>query len=254
MLSKNNIKFIKSLGQKKYRADTHLFLAEGNKLVSDLIPCFDCELLIATATWLAAHSNIHAGEQIRVTQEDIDKASLLKNPQQVIGVFRQANHKLHPHQLTSKLSLALDGIQDPGNLGTIIRLADWFGIENIICSPDTVDIYNPKAVQASMGAIGHVQVHYTPLSNLIRSLAGDNNFPIYATSLDGENIYRQSLSSRGLIVMGNEGNGISQDILHLVSGKLYIPNYPEHRKASESLNVALATAIICSEFRKQESV
>ncbi|MDR1121840.1 MAG: RNA methyltransferase [Dysgonamonadaceae bacterium] len=254
MLSKSNIKFIKSLGQKKYRAETHFFLAEGNKLVNDLIPCFDCELLIATATWLADHSSAHAGERIQVTQEDIDKASLLKNPQQVIGVFRQANHTLHPHQLTGKLSLALDGIQDPGNLGTIIRLADWFGIENIICSPDTVDIYNPKTVQASMGAIGHVQVHYTPLPDLIRSLAIDNNVPIYGAFLEGENIYHQSLSNRGLIVMGNEGNGISQDIRHLVSRKLYIPNYPEDRKTSESLNVALATAIICAEFRRTKNL
>jgi TrmH family RNA methyltransferase len=250
MLNKNKIKHIKSLGQKKYRTETHLFLAEGNKLVTDLLSCFDCELLVATPAWLTENSHVHAGEQIQVPQEDIDKASLLKNPQQVIGVFRQATCILDPHQLTGKLSLALDGIQDPGNLGTIIRLADWFGIENIICSPNTVDIYNPKTIQASMGAIGRVQVHYTPLPGFVRTLAADNHFPIYGAFLDGENIYRQSLSGRGLIIMGNEGNGISPDIRRLVSEKLYIPNYPEHRKSSESLNVALATAIICSEFRK----
>jgi TrmH family RNA methyltransferase len=250
MLSKNKIKLIRSLEQKKHRTESRLFPAEGNKLVSDLLPYFDCELLVATDSWLAKQSRIQARELIAVNQEDIDKASLLKNPQQVIGVFRQAESRLDTNLLKDKLSLALDGVQDPGNLGTIIRLADWFGIENIICSPDTADVYNPKTVQATMGAIARVQVHYASLTGFIREMTANGDFSVYGAFLDGENIYRQPLASHGLIVMGNEGNGIRPEIRDLVSHKIYIPNYPENRKTSESLNVALATAIVCAEFRK----
>jgi TrmH family RNA methyltransferase len=252
MLSKNKIKLIKSLGQKKYRTETRLFLAEGNKLVADLLPYFDCELLAATDPWLAEQKHVQAAELIRVNQDDIDRASLLKNPQQVVGVFRQAGSILDPNHLKDKLSLALDGVQDPGNLGAIIRLADWFGIESIICSPDTADVYNPKTIQATMGAIARVQVHYAPLPDFIREMiTEDRDFPVYGAFLDGENIYRQALTPRGLVVMGNEGNGISPETGSLIAHKIYIPSYPENRKTSESLNVALATAIVCAEFRRR---
>ena len=144
--------------------------------------------------------------------------------------------------------MALDDIQDPGNLGTIIRLADWFGIEHIICSPNTVDVYNPKTIQATMGGIARVKVYYTPLPDLIKSL-GDT--PIYGTLLNGDNMYSQRLSRNGLIIMGNEGNGISKEVESLITRKLYIPNYPQSRETSESLNVAIATAVVCAEFRRQ---
>ena len=173
---------------------------------------------------------------------------MLKTPQQVLAVFRQPEYVLNTSILRDSLCLALDDVQDPGNLGTIIRLADWFGIEHIICSSNTVDIYNPKTVQATMGGIARVKTYYTPLPDLIRSL-GD--IPVYGTFLDGKNIYGQPLSRNGLIVMGNEGNGISKEVEALINQKLYIPNYPQERETSESLNVAIATAIVCAEFRRQ---
>ncbi len=251
MLSKNKIKLIQSFDKKKFRTETGCFLAEGNKLISDILPFFECELLVCCSSWLATQGDIKAKELILAEQEEINKASLLKNPQQVIAVFRQPVYQLREENINNALSLVLDGIQDPGNLGTIIRVADWFGIENIICSPDTADVFNPKTVQASMGAIARVWVHYTPLADFIRSIPAKNGLPIYGTLLDGKNIYKEKLSANGLIVMGNEGNGISAEINSLITDKLYIPNYPEDRQTSESLNVATATAIVCAEFRRK---
>jgi len=147
------------------------------------------------------------------------------------------------------LCLALDEVQDPGNLGTIIRIADWFGIEHIFCSQGTADVYNPKVVQATMGALARVHVHYVNLSELIDSLP---DIPVYGTFLDGTNIYEQELSQTGIIVMGNEGNGISPEVRKVINRRLYIPNYPANRPTSESLNVAVATAITCAEFRRRK--
>ena len=151
---------------------------------------------------------------------------------------------------TQELMLALDGVQDPGNLGTICRIADWFGIENIICSQDTADIFNPKAIQATMGAISRVHVHYTDLQKYLRN-ASDADIPVYGTFLDGDNIYEHRLSPHGIIVMGNEGKGISAGIAQNISRRLLIPNYPPERITTESLNVAVATAITCAEFRRR---
>jgi TrmH family RNA methyltransferase len=149
-----------------------------------------------------------------------------------------------------KLILALDGVQDPGNLGTICRLADWFGIEDIICSTETADIFNPKAIQATMGAIARVRIHYTNLTEFLTEVASQDT-RIYGTFLDGKNIYERELTPHGIIVMGNEGKGISPDIEALVTDKLFIPNYPSDRPTTESLNVAVATAITCAEFRRR---
>ncbi len=247
-LSKNKIKFIKSLAIKKYRDEANCFLAEGNKLVADILPYFACELLLVQNSWLATQGDIKAKELLVVSDEDLKKASLLKNPQQVLGIFKKPEYQLNKNELKDKLSLVLDDIQDPGNLGTIIRLADWFGIEHVICSPETVDVYNPKTIQATMGAMARIKVHYTNLLPFIKDMEG---VPVYGTLLNGENIYNQELSNHGLIVMGNEGNGISKEIEELISDKLYIPNYPQERKTSESLNGAIATAIICAEFRRR---
>lgn len=254
MLSKGKIKLIKSLNQKKYRSETRFFLAEGNKLVADLLPFFDCELLVYTESWLSSQpEKVNAKECILAEQEEIDKASLLKNPQQVIALFRQARPLLpSPKELQEKLSLVLDGIQDPGNLGTIIRLADWFGIENIFCSQDTADVYNPKTVQATMGALSRVNIHYVNLAIFLNDQLNTFPIPVYGTFLDGEDMYRTGLTSTGFIVMGNEGNGVSEEIKRLVSHKLYIPNFPAERKTSESLNVAIATSIVCAEFRRRQ--
>lgn len=251
-LSKNKIKYIHSLEIKKNRKTEKAFLAEGHKLVGDLLGHFHCRLLAATDKWFINNKELQlndVGETLIVNEEELSRASLLKTPQQVLAVFDQPEYPTDPAVIGHSLCLALDDIQDPGNLGTIIRLADWFGIEDVFCSPQTADIYNPKAMQATMGGIAHVRIHYTPLSDLIRNLETD--IPVYGTFLDGENMYGEKLSKNGLIVMGNEGNGISPEVGSLINRRLYIPNYPTGRETSESLNVAIATAVVCAEFRRQ---
>lgn len=248
MLSKAKIKYIHSLELKKNRKSEHAFVAEGPKSVTDLKNSFACKLLVATKEWLSRGISIQAKEFIEVTEEELTRASFLKHPQEVLAVFEQPNFDLDTTVLSHSLCLALDDIQDPGNLGTIIRLADWFGIENIFCSPDTVDAYNPKTVQATMGALARVKVYYCDLKQLISQA---KNIPVYGTFLDGNNLYEQALSANGLIIMGNEGNGISSDIEALVNHKLLIPNYPKGTETSESLNVAIATAVVCAEFRRR---
>lgn len=260
-LSKNQIKYIRSLELKKNRKADKVFLAEGPKLVGDLLGYFPCRLLAATAEWLTEHKHVVAKDMCEVTEEELSRASLLKTPQQVLAVFEQAEETLIEEGvecgesameiISRSLCLALDGVQDPGNLGTIIRLADWFGIEHIFCSPNTVDAYSPKTVQATMGGIARVKLHYIPLPQLIERL---KDTPVYGTFLDGKNLYTQPLSEKGLIVMGNEGSGISGEVEQLINRKLYIPNYPAERETSESLNVAIATSIVCAEFRRRAAL
>lgn len=250
MISKNKIKLIKSLNIKKHRQELGLFLAEGNKLVSDIMPFFECELIFAKPSWLNLQTVVNAKEVIIADEGEIEKTSLLKNPQDVIAVFVRPSMLLNKEELRDQLTLLLDGIQDPGNLGTIIRIADWFGIKNIICSPDTVDVFNPKTIQATMGSIGRVNVFYQPFSDLLSEL---KEIPVYGTSLDGKNIYEQKLHSAAFIVMGNEGNGIRRDVEEYITEKLFIPNYPlQMGKSIDSLNVAIATAVTCAEFRRQQ--
>ena len=248
MLSKNKIKYIHSLELKKNRKKEGVFVAEGHKLVGDLLPYFHCRLILATTTWLEEHLDIQADEIIEITSEELVKASLLKTPQEVLAIFEQPQYDYTTDVIKDSLCLALDDIQDPGNLGTIIRLADWFGIEHIFCSQGTVDVYNSKVIQATMGALARVKVHYCNLPDLISSL---KDVPVYGTFLDGENIYDKPLSENGLIIMGNEGNGVSKEVSQLINNKLYIPNYPSGRTTSESLNVAIATAVVCAEFRRR---
>lgn len=250
-LSKNKIKYIQSLKDKKYRDEHTAFVVEGDKMVAELLQVMKCQLLVATSDFIQANftqkSNVE--EVIEVSHKsELSKVSFLKNPQQALGVFYQPDYTLSVDQLKDRLSLALDCIQDPGNLGTIIRLADWYGIENIICSTDTVDVYNPKVVQATMGALARVKVHYVDLCAFLRDMGG---VPLYGTFLDGDNMYQQELTPTGIVVMGNEGNGISTQIEALITNKLFIPSYPQDRETSESLNVAIATAIICTEFRRR---
>lgn len=247
-ISKSKIKYLRSLEQKKNRKEEGVFLAEGPKVTADLLGVFPCRFLAATAEWLQQHPHISADEVAEITAEELSRASLLKAPQQVLAVFEQPEYYRNLDVVGRSLSLALDDVQDPGNLGTIIRLADWFGIEHVFCSPGTVDVYNPKVVQATMGAIARVKVHYTSLPEFIRSL-GDT-LPVYGTFLDGKNMYEQTLSDNGLIVMGNEGNGIGKEVEALINRRLLIPNYPPERQTSESLNVAVATAVVCAEFRR----
>ncbi len=247
MISKNKIKYIRSLELKKNRNKEGKFVAEGFKVVDDLLALQPADLIVATGEWLRDKHFGAETEVIEVTDEELKKVSFLQHPQQVLAVFRQATSGDYSIN-TSELSLALDGVQDPGNLGTIIRIADWFGITHIYCSQDTADVYNPKVVQATMGSIARVKVEYGDLLGLVESLPAE--VPVYGTLLDGDNIYQQKLENRGLIVMGNEGKGISPALAKKVNHKLLIPNFPEGRATADSLNVAIATAITCSEFRR----
>lgn len=248
-LSNIKIKYIRSLREKKYRSEHDTFVAEGTKLVFDLLETCRCQLVAALPEILAAHPGIRAEEVVEVSESELKKATLLTTTPPIIAVFYRPEQDMEKIQLNGKLSLVLDGIQDPGNVGTIVRIADWFGIDQLICSPDTADVYNPKTVQATMGAIARVEVSYTDIGLFLRK---HKHLPIYGTFLDGENIYRKKLSNQGLIVMGSEGKGIRAEAAENISRKLFIPNFPEGKNGSESLNVAAATAIVCSEFRRRK--
>ena len=250
MLSKALQKRISSLENKKQRKESGLFVAEGGKTVLDLIAAgLRVERLIATTEWLQQHDISPDTEVVEVSHEEMRRISFQQAPQGVMGLFHQPQHNIDPTAPERELCLALDNVQDPGNLGTIVRIADWFGIENIYCSIGTTDIYNPKTVQATMGAIGRVKVHYVDLPSFLADIK--EKAPLYGTFLDGEDIYRKSLMNNGLIIMGNEGNGISKECGTYITERLFIPNYPVGRETSESLNVSIATAIICSEFRRR---
>ena len=187
-----------------------------------------------------------------LTPEEMKKVSRFKTPSGVIALVEQPAYRLDPPALLHDLVLALDGVQDPGNLGTIIRVADWFGVRHLVCSPDTADCYNPKTVQATMGAIFRVQVHYTALPGFLREAA--HTVPVYGATLDGDSIYAQSLPQQAVVVLGSEGRGISPDVSAQLTAQLHIPSYPPLRSGSESLNVATSAAIICAEFRKNSRV
>lgn len=252
MISKAKIKYLRSLELKKNRNAEGVFVAEGPKVVGDLLQKMPAQLIVATQQWYEECTYSLDTECCILSEEELKKVSFLKHPQQVMAVFKQkiADKQAILTSLNQSLALALDGIQDPGNLGTIIRIADWFGIENIFCSKDTADLYNPKVVQATMGSIARVNILYTDLNRLIDQLP--SSYPIYGTLLTGKNIYEQALSQKGLIVMGNEGKGISPSIRERINRELLIPPYPANRKTAESLNVAIATAIVCAEFRRNE--
>lgn len=268
MLSKAKMKYVRSLEQKKYRQQERAFVAEGTKTVGDLMAVMEPKLVMATRQWIDSLTAMPQCELIEVNDEELRKVSFLQHPQQVLAVFPmeptaetplneggrpsaqgRSDAALSGEWDPTALVLALDGVQDPGNLGTIIRVADWFGINTIYCSHDTADAFNPKVVQATMGSIARVHIIYCDLLQLLDALPAD--IPVYGTLLDGENIYRQPLTAHGLIVMGNEGKGISAAVAAKVNRRLLIPNFPEGRETADSLNVAVATAITCAEFRRQ---
>ncbi|MGM0530392.1 MAG: TrmH family RNA methyltransferase [Bacteroidota bacterium] len=256
MLSKNKIKFINSLKKKKSRTESGLFLAEGAKLVAEVLSSdFHVPLLFATPEWMNASklkNQANIKEVIAITQEELNRISTQKNPNQVMAVVEQPHHKIIEEELTNNLSLILDSISDPGNLGTIIRIGDWFGIYNLICSHATVDVYNPKVIQSTMGSICRVKVHYRDLKEVLSKYHNISDFNIYGSFLRGENMYETELSNNGFIVMGNEAQGISKELMPYIDNKLYIPNYAGKAEYSpESLNVSVATGIICSEFRRR---
>lgn len=250
-LSKNKIKYLNSLNLKKIRDKEGVFIAEGVKLVGDLLPYFRAKIIVADHSFVIDdYQNVE--EFIEIDgEEEMRKISLLSTPSLVYAVFYRPKYdfNLQSWLNNKELILALDSVQDPGNLGTIMRIADWFGIKHILCSKSTVDVYNSKTVQSTMGALARVEVHYVDLLEALQ-VCQKNSFPIYGTFLDGESIYSKNLLPYGVIVMGNEGNGISVMVESMVTDKLLIPSFPEGSVTSESLNVAVATAIVCSEFRR----
>ena len=252
MIGKGRIKSVRQLELKKFRRQTGLFVAEGPKVVGDLLEVMPPQTVIGTMEWIESHRLPANVETVIVDEDELRRVSFLQHPQQVLGIFRQPIVEEHMEEsaarIANHLCLALDGVQDPGNMGTIIRIADWFGIDTIYCSASTADAYSPKVVQSTMGSIARVRVVTTDLVALARQLPAD--VPVYGTVLDGDNIYSANLSDRGLLVMGNEGNGITPEMRTLLTHRLLIPNYPEDRPTADSLNVAIATAITCAEFRR----
>ena len=252
MITRARIKWIKSLEMRKYRLQHNAFVAEGPKLVGELLPYSTPLYVAAIKEWLEQNRHLLGAvkEVNEVTQEELERASLLRTPQSVLAVMPiPKNLNLQPSIFDEQLVLALDGVQDPGNMGTILRIADWFGIHHILCSDGTADVYNPKCVQSCMGALARVEVHYCSLSEVLREV----QTPIYGTFLDGTDIYQEALSQNGIIVMGNEGNGISKEVAKLVNRRLYVPNFPKGSITTESLNVAVATGIVCAEFRRKQN-
>ncbi|MFI3280727.1 MAG: RNA methyltransferase [Rikenellaceae bacterium] len=246
-MTKSEIQLVKSLSDKRSRTETGLFIAEGEKLISELR---DSALNVRKIYSL---EGVFEGEGVEwVAPREMERISQLKSANNSVALVDIPRYEMDIDELCGQLFLILDSVQNPGNLGTIIRLADWFGIENIICSPNSADCFNPKVVQATMGAILRVKVHYTPLEELLTELQ-QRKVPIYGTLLEGENIYSQSLWPNGAIIMGNEGQGISPEVQQFISHKLFIPPFPADRDGSESLNVSIATAVVCSEFRRRYS-
>ena len=237
-LSKNQVKWVRSLQQKKQRDAEGVFVAEGHKCVEELREAFELVLMVTPDN---------------ATEVEISQMSNLRTPQGEIGVFRKRQIPISTlNSQLSTLSIALDGVQDPGNLGTIIRTCDWFGVHDIYCSMDTADCYNPKVVQATMGALARVRVHYINLKKWLEEVQ-KAGVPVYGTLLEGGNMYEKGAitdKSKGVIIMGNEGNGISPEIRQLITHPIRIPSYPADADTSESLNVGIATAIVLAEFRR----
>lgn len=255
-ITKQLIKDVHSLNLKKHRDATNSFVAEGPKVVADLLPLLRCKALYASEEFLETVKPevLAKVETIEVTnQKSLERLSLLCAPREALAIFEKPQLEHNVCRLkeyaAESLCLALDAVQDPGNVGTIVRIADWFGIEHIFASTTTADVFAPKVVQATMGAIGRVMVHYVDLPQLLSEM--DDSIPVYGTFLDGENLYDQELSDKGLIVMGNEGKGVSPEVAAHISRRLFVPPFPQGRATSESLNVAVATAVVCAEFRRR---
>lgn len=240
MLSGNTVKYIQSLTHRKFRDKYHCFIAETPKVVSDLLTAgYNAVSVYATKEWAAlgiANHHLNGVELIIVREDELKKISQLKTPREVVAVFR-IPEPAKPN-IKNKITVALDDIQDPGNLGTIIRIADWFGIENIVCSVHTANVFNPKVVQATMGSLAHVNVYYDDLIDFFKN----NGIPVYATALEGKSVLNLKKIQEGIITIGNEGKGISEGILSLADYQISIPK----RGKAESLNAAIATGIILS--------
>ena len=237
MLSKNQVKLIQKLHHKKYRNELNLFIVEGKKSINEFLQAgYTPQLLIATEAFT---TNVPQHLITPVSKDELRKVSTLQNPDEGLAVFEQPKHK---GILQEGVIVALDNVQDPGNLGTIIRLCDWFGVETLLCNTQTVDCYNPKVVQASMGSLTRVAVHYLDLAAFLTTTA----LPVYTMDLEGENLYTATFPKDCILILGNEANGISSEVRALSNEVITIPHFSKHQR-TESLNVAMAGAIILSE-------
>lgn len=251
MLSKNKVKYIQSLRLKKNRQKNNVFLAEGEKIVQELLldGTIKIKQLIATTSWIETHQTslkLLNETLIEVTESGLKSVSNLNTPNKVLAVVEMPQLKIEQESVRHGLSLYLDGIQDPGNLGTIMRIADWFGIKHVFCSTASADLYNPKVIQATMGAFLRVQYHRISFEDLTQQFP---DVPTYSAVLDGENIFKTSLSPKGILIIGNEGKGISNEIVSKSQYKIRIPAASNH--GAESLNAAVATGILCAFFNQQ---
>ena len=266
MLSKNQVKFVNSLKQKKFRTEHNLFIAEGTKIVSELLQSkIRVKQLFATADFLSridgwVREKIKINRDIEcfeINNNELERLSALISPNEVLAVCEIPEHDLNKAELNDKLTLVLDNIKDPGNLGTIIRVADWFGIDTIICSNETVDAFNSKVVQATMGSIARIKLYYVDLTDFFEELKifrTNVSLPVYGALIEGEAIYSKQLTSNGLIIIGNESKGISNNLIPFITDKISIPSFSHFKSEegeAESLNAAIATSIICSEFRRK---
>jgi TrmH family RNA methyltransferase len=251
MLSKNKIKYLQSLKNQKFREKYGKFIAEGDKLVRELINSdLIIEEIYSLKDWIDQTdipSNINVTE---IKPEELEKISNLKTPNKVVAVINIPSGENININFETDLILVLDQIKDPGNLGTIIRIADWFGIKNIVCSENTVEVYNPKVIQATMGSISRVKLIYKNLQEFFGTIP--LNIPVYGSFLNGDNIYSSELTPNGLIIIGNESKGISDELNCFINKKITIPSFSVN-KSAESLNASIATAIIISEFRRKHN-
>lgn len=237
MLSKNQVKLIQKLHHKKYRNELKIFIVEGKKSINEFLQAgYTPQLLIATEAFT---TNVPQHLITPVSKDELRKVSALQNPDEGLAVFQQPKHK---GILQEGVIVALDNVQDPGNLGTIIRLCDWFGVETLLCNTQTVDCYNPKVVQASMGSLTRVAVHYLDLAAFLTT----TTLPVYTMDLEGENLYTATFPKDCILILGNEANGISAEVRALSNEVITIPRFSKHQR-TESLNVAMAGAIILSE-------
>lgn len=253
MLSKQVTKIVQNLEKKKFREKYNLFKIEGTKLVDELLhSTLKTHSILASPAWISSHqTDLPAVPVYETDEREMRSISNFQSLPEVIALAEIPGYTFHKAEIQQTLSLVLNGIQDPGNLGTILRVADWFGIRHIFCDPDCAGVYNPKCVQASMGAIFRVKTFYLDISVLLKHYKEEINLPVFGTFLDGQNIYSSPLSSKGFIVMGNEGKGISSGIEALTDYKLTIPSFANSPESTESLNVGVATGIILSEFRRR---
>lgn len=245
MVTRAEILKIRSLADKRGRDEHGLFVAEGEKIIRELL---DSPLKVTGLYALEGVFGDRSGAT-RVSRAEMERLSMLKTANNSLATVEIPRYRFELSAARKNLVLALDDIGNPGNVGTLIRIADWFGISDVICSPSTADCFNPKVVQATMGAIIRVRVHYLDLAAVLKE-AAHNGIPVYGTFLEGDNIYDARLGSSGIIVMGSEGRGISPEAAASVTRKLFIPPYPADRRGSESLNVSTAAAVVCSEFRR----